>query len=175
MKKSALTVLASTALLLAHTSPGFADTYHPYHLYEEYYKQPAQEPPPEPQAPPRPDTRDAKQPQQPEQPITLTQPPEFLFPEELGFGVAVGSPYDLFYLANTYYLLKTGTWYRSASYRGPWAVLGLSRVPPVLRKHNVAKIRELRNREFAAYWKDKEKYKGRQFRPEEDHRLPMKK
>ena len=30
-------------------------------------------------------------------PIVISQPPDFLYPPELGFGVAVGVPYDMFY------------------------------------------------------------------------------
>lgn len=39
-------------------------------------------------------------------PIVISQPPDFLYPPELGFGVAVGVPYDMFYLSGGYYIYR---------------------------------------------------------------------
>ena len=36
-------------------------------------------------------------------PIVIAQPPDFLYPPELGFGVAVGVPYDMFSIDGVYY------------------------------------------------------------------------
>lgn len=172
MKYFACTALATLSLLLAYACSGFAanDVYYPYQSYDAYHKKHTSPEPPQnlPPAPALPETK-VKPPLRPEQPIKLTQAPEFLFPAVLGFGVAVGVPYDLFYLSDTdtFYLLKSGTWYRATSYRGPWITQGLSRVPPELRKHDLKKIREVRNREFALFWKNKDAYKGRYFRPED--------
>ena len=170
MKKVTCSALAGAMLLWSHALPACAnDMYYPFQTFEEYhrkYTSPEPAPSEPPAAQPQP-AKEAKPPLRPEQPIKLTQAPEFLFPPELGFGVAVGIPYDLFYLGESYYLLKTGTWYRAASYQGPWRFQGVSRVPPELRKHNIAKVREIRNREFAIFWKDRASYKGRYFRPEE--------
>ena len=175
MKKAYCTALTVGIIVLSQARTGRTDdSYLFYQHYEEYYKRAPEAPTEPPTAPPQPE-KQAKPPLRPEQPIKLTQAPEFLFPPELGFGVAVGVPYDLFYLGESYYLLKTGAWYRAASYRGPWRFQGLSRVPPELRKHSIAKIREIRNRDFAIFWKDRESYKGRYFRPEEGPAAPLKK
>ena len=169
MKKIACSALAGLLLLLSPPCTAFGDDfYHPYQTYEEYHrKYTSPQPPPEQPPPPPPQPEQQVKPPPREQPITLTRAPEFLFPPELGFGVAVGVPYDLFYLSDSYYLLKTGTWYRAASYRGPWKLQGLSRVPPLLRKHKIAKVREIRNREYTEFWKDRAGYQGRYFRPED--------
>ncbi|HBG05638.1 MAG: hypothetical protein A2075_18395 [Geobacteraceae bacterium GWC2_58_44] len=180
MKKIACTALASLMLLSTNAFTGLAqDTfyangiYYPYQTYDQYHRE-ITSPEPPPSQPPAPQPQPPKEvkPQRPEQPITLTQPPEFLFPAELGFGVAVGVPYDMFYLSDNFYFLKSGTWYRSASYRGPWMLQGFSRVPPELRKHKIARIRELRNREFADFWKNRDHYQGRYFRPDDEPGTP---
>lgn len=92
--------------------------------------------------------------------------PGFLFPKKLGFGVAVGVPYDMFYLSDSYYLLEGSTWSRSRSYRGPWETVPRAKLPPLLLKHDLATIRRLRNREFREYFEKGERYRGRHFRPE---------
>jgi hypothetical protein len=175
MKKIACITLACSALLLTDALSVLAgEPYYPYQSYDDYYKthsvepHPSQKPAPSPPAP----EGQVKPPPRAEQPITLTQPPEFLFPQELGFGVAVGVPYDMFYLSGGYYFLRSGSWYRSSSYRGPWTVLGLSQLPPEFRKHKLAKIREFRNREFNNFWKNKDHYQGRYFRPGSELKEP---
>lgn len=174
MKKVAGIALACLALLLTHALAVFAgDPYYPYQTYEEYYKKQS-EPPSELAPPPsQPSLEGEPKPPPRTEPITIATPPEFLFPPELGFGVAVGVPYDLFYLSGAYYFLRAGTWYRSSSYRGPWKVQGLSRLPPELRKHKLAQIHEYRAREFKSFWENKKNYKGRYFRP--DIEAPAKK
>ena len=174
MKKSASLSLAALALLLAGALSGHAANapYFPYDTIENYYKTqpeqpvPGQAPSQQPGEPPK------KAPPQAHQPVPVTQAPEFLFPAKLGFGVAVGVPYDMMYISNAYYYWQFGVWYRSFSYRGPWIALGLSQLPPELRKQKLARIRELRNSEFATYWKNKDHYKGRQFRPGQEIREP---
>jgi hypothetical protein len=148
-----------------------AGTYYPYQSYDDYYKTHSVNPPPEPSAPqppsqPLPEAKEVKPP--PDQPIMLVEPPTFLFPAALGYGVAVGVPYDMFYASKGFYFLKGGTWYRATSYRGPWTELPLLRVPPELRKHTLSKVHQVRNAEFAKYWKSKGRYQGKVFRPGEE-------
>jgi hypothetical protein len=164
MKKPAFVAFAALALLLVSAWSGQAATpYFPYDTIEDYFKtQPEQPPPPPPSQQPaeRPLAEPARK-----GPVAIAQPPEFLFPAKLGFGVAVGVPYDMMYISDDYYYWQGNVWYRSSSYRGPWAALGYSQLPAELRKHSIATIRELRNSEFSSYWKEKDKYKGRTFRP----------
>jgi hypothetical protein len=177
MKKTAAIAPASLMLLLLTALSGLAaDPYYPYQSYDDYYKAHSANPPPsKPPAPPPQPQEQLKPPPRPQQPITLTEPPEFLFPQKLGFGTAVGVPYDMFYLSDTYYFLQGGTWYRSSSYRGPWVMIGSSRLPPELRKYKLQEIHKLRNAEFAAFWKNRDHYQGRYFRPDGDAKEPHKK
>ena len=175
MKKSATITLPALALLLASAWSGHAAPYFPYDTIENYYKTQPEPPSPPPSQLPAERPLSAT-PRAGQLPVAITQVPEFLFPEKLGFGVAVGVPYDLMYISEAYYCWQGGMWYRSSSYRGPWTALGSSQLPPELRDNKLVKIRQLRNLEYAAYWKDRAGYKGRQFRPgtESQENLPSK-
>jgi hypothetical protein len=172
MKKLAVLLLSALVLLTAAPSRGANVPYFPYDTIDNYYKtqpeQPTVTPPPVPQ-PLEPVVKPAAR---PEQPAEITAPPEFLFPAKLGFGVAVGVPYDLAYVSGKYYYWKGGEWYRSSTYRGPWIAMGISQLPPELRKQTLSRIRQLRNSEFSSYWKDREKYQGKRFRPGEEVKEP---
>ena len=98
-------------------------------------------------------------------PIVISQPPDFIYPSELGFGVAVGVPYDMFYSSGSYYIYRGGGWYRTSSYGGSWLKIGQRQLPPELRKYNINKIHAFRDREYSAYSKDREHYKGKRFNP----------
>lgn len=164
-------------LLLASAGTALAnDVYYPYETYDEYYKAHSVNPPPIPGKPLPPEQPPSQLKPLPasDQPVKLTEPPEFLFPPQLGFGVAVGIPYDLFYHSKTYYTVRGGTWYSAPSYKGPWTIAGLTRVPPELRKQSLAKIRKIRNEEFAKYWNNKARYQGKVFRPADEMPPPLK-
>jgi hypothetical protein len=168
--------LTVAAWSTAKISTAFAaEPYYPYDTYEDYSKKHSPSPPPEaspkpPPPPPKPVVPPAKP--RPEEPVAISEPPTFLFPPELDFGVAVGVSYDMFYLSKTFYLLRRGSWYHSRQYDGPWVAMPANKVPPELRKQKLFRIHELRNQEFAVYWKDRAHYKGKVYRPDDEHRLP---
>ena len=91
---------------------------------------------------------------------------QFVYPDALGFYVAVGVPYDLFYLQNNYYLFRDGRWLRAPSSRGPWMVQRYRELPPGLRRYRLERIRDYRTREYALYNRDREHYRGRVYRSE---------
>jgi hypothetical protein len=177
MKKYLLLTLAALACGAPCRPAGAAAApYFPYDTINDYYKTPpapeaGQAPAPAP-APAPPAQRPALRPERPGQPPALGRAPEFLFPPQLGFGVAVGVPYDMVYLSKTFYLWYAGVWQRSASYRGPWTQLSAGQLPPELQKFRLAKIRALRNKEFRVYWKDRERYQGKRFVPNGGNDLP---
>jgi hypothetical protein len=173
MKKYLLLSLAAL-VCGAHCHPAgvAAAPYFPYDTINDYYKT---QPPPEAgraPAPASPVQRPAQRPERPGQPPAPERAPEFLFPPQLGFGVAVGVPYDMVYLSKTFYQWYAGVWQRSASYRGPWTQLSVGQLPPELQKFHLAKIRALRNKEFRVYWKDPERYQGKRFVPNGESDLP---
>lgn len=96
--------------------------------------------------------------------VTIEQDVDFVYPSELGFYVAVGVPYDLFYLRNNYYLCRDGRWFRADSSRGPWIPARYRDLPPGLRTHTLDRIRVYRNAEYTVYSRDRDHYRGRHFR-----------
>ena len=158
-------MLLAALLLLGSGSLGrVGATYYPYPMYEEYW---ADQPHPERggngEAPaPAPAAKGAPG---AKAPSAWQRVPGFLFPKELGYGVAIGVPYDMFYLSGSYYLLEGERWSRAPSHRGPWRPVPRTKLPQILLKHDLAEIRQLRNREFREYWEKGERYKGKHFRP----------
>ena len=102
----------------------------------------------------------------PPPPVVIEEPPEFVYPGELGFGVAIGLPYDMFYISGSYYLFRGNVWYRAPYYNGPWVVTRYKSLPPGLRRHKLARIHEFREREYRAFRGDREHYRGKYYRPD---------
>ncbi len=100
----------------------------------------------------------------------IQEPPEFVYPGQLGFYVAVGVPYDMFYIGTTYYLFRDNAWYRSPRYGGPWRAVPFRALPPGLRRHRFDRIRYYRDMEYRHYRHDRDRYRGRWFRPEREWR-----
>lgn len=98
-------------------------------------------------------------------PIIVEEPPLFLVPPTLGFQVAVGVPYDMFFIDGRYYLCKEKAWYVAPGYGGPWAVLKRDRLPPGLAKRRYAEVIALRDQEYGHYKRDRDHYKGRTYHP----------
>jgi hypothetical protein len=99
-------------------------------------------------------------------PIVIQQPPDFLYPPELGFGVAVGVPYDLIYLNGVYYVFRGGGWYRASYWGDSWIRVPGRGLPPELRRYRIGRIHEFRDREYRMYVRDRDHYRGQHFRPE---------
>lgn len=99
--------------------------------------------------------------------IEIEEPPLFIQPPELGFHVAVGIPYDLFYFNNVYYLCRNNVWYASPFYRGPWHVARYQALPHMLRRHSFARIKYYRDAGYRHYRAHRSPYWERhQFRPQ---------
>jgi hypothetical protein len=100
-------------------------------------------------------------------PVVVNERPMFLAPAELGFHVAVGVPYDMFFIGGTYYVCKDHHWYRGPSYNGPWQGVGPKHLPHGLVKKRYRDIIRARDVEYARYKKDKRHYKGKPYYPKE--------
>lgn len=75
----------------------------------------------------------------------------FIYPDELGFYVAIGVPYELCYIDRSYYLFRDGRWLRAHSRRGPWVAMGYRELPVGLRQHRIERIRDYRQHGFASH------------------------
>jgi hypothetical protein len=110
----------------------------------------------------------------PVQVVLPATPPQFVFVPELGYYVAVGTPYDIAYIGSDYFLYSNGFWYRTSYYGGPLVrVIGRRGLPPLLVRHNLREFRRFREVEFRRYDRDRDHYRGQLHRPElrrEEHR-----
>ena len=105
-----------------------------------------------------------REPVAPPQPVvSFEEDVQFVYPEPLGIYVAVGVPYDLFYVRNNYYLFRDGRWLRAPGSRGPWVVMERRDLPPGLRRHKIDRIRAYRDSEYDVYRRDRDHYRGRHF------------
>ena len=95
--------------------------------------------------------------------VSIDQDVNFVLPPALGFYVAVGVPYDLFYVGNSYYVYRDRAWLREYASRGPWMVVGRRDLPPGLRRHQIERIRAYRNAEYDIYRRDRDHYRGKHF------------
>jgi hypothetical protein len=103
--------------------------------------------------------------------IVLAGPPMFVFPPALGFYVAVGVPYDMFFVDMRYYLCMHGAWYVAPYYDGPWVVIRYRRLPRILRMHKYQQIVKIRDQEYRVYQGGPDHYRGKQYRPDR-HQVP---
>ena len=100
--------------------------------------------------------------------VAIEDDVDFVYPSQLGFYVAVGLPYDLFYVRNNYYLFRDGRWFRASGSRGPWVTARYRELPPGLRRHNIERIRAYRSDEYDIYRRDRDQYRGRHFMTRRD-------
>jgi len=85
------------------------------------------------------------------QPTAVVEPPIFVMPPELGFYVAVGVPYDLFFVNNVYYVCRGDIWYSSTYYNGPWRRIYYSEIPFVFSRYPFERIRYYRDHYYNHY------------------------
>ncbi|HET6418534.1 MAG TPA: hypothetical protein VFG19_00160 [Geobacteraceae bacterium] len=95
----------------------------------------------------------APQPVYVQPPVAIEEPPEFIAPPELGFYVAVGVPYDLFFAGGRYYLCRGNAWYASPNYNGPWVSARYKTLPWGLRKYPYERIRYFRDTGYR-HWRE---------------------
>lgn len=99
------------------------------------------------------------------EPLALDAPPDFIAPPELGFYVAVGIPYDLFFFNNLYYLHRDNCWYSSRYYNGPWTGTHYNHVPYALHRYPFERIHHYRDNYYGNYQRYGSWNGQRHFRP----------
>lgn len=101
--------------------------------------------------------------------VDFEEPPLFIEPPELGFHVAVGIPFNVFYVGANYYLCKGNVWYSGPSYRGPWVVTRYRALPWKLRKHSFERVRYYRDAGYRHYREGRDPYwRAHNFRPNKE-------
>lgn len=98
-------------------------------------------------------------------PVVIDRPPVFLRPPALGFYVAAGVGYDMFYLGNRYYLNSGSAWYASQYYNGPWVTINYNTIPYEIRRHPIKQVHYYRDVHYRKYNNKKARYQYRHFQP----------
>ena len=80
--------------------------------------------------------------------LVIDTRPSFIVLPGYGFSVSVGTPYDMIYYDNLYYIYNNKSWYSSPACRGPWVIIQEDNIPDIIRKHNIDDIRKARDLEL---------------------------
>ena len=84
-------------------------------------------------------------------PVVVYSPPTMVMLPEPQMYVAVGVPYDIYFLSGRYYYFHGGHWFWGTGYGGPWTYVAFDGLPPGLRKYKVKQLHEFREREYKVY------------------------
>jgi hypothetical protein len=98
--------------------------------------------------------------------VVYSPPPMVLLPEPQMY-VAVGVPYDIYFISGRYYYLHADHWFWGPGYGGPWTYVAVERLPPGLRKFKVKQLHEFRDREYRVYKAEGPRFRGTYFVAEE--------
>ena len=84
-------------------------------------------------------------------PVVVYNPPTMVLMPEPQMYVAVGVPYDIYFVSGRYYYLHGGHWFFGPGYNGPWTYVAFNTLPPGLRRYKVKQLHEFREREYRVY------------------------
>jgi hypothetical protein len=84
-------------------------------------------------------------------PVVVYSPPTMVLMPEPQMYVAVGVPYDIFFVSGRYYYFDDGDWFWGPGYGGPWTYVKVEKLPKALRKYRMRELREFREREYRVY------------------------
>lgn len=102
-------------------------------------------------------------------PVVVYAPPTMVLMPEPQTYVAVGVPYDIYFVSGRYYYLHKGNWFWGPRYEGPWTYVAVEKLPPGLRTYKVKQLREFRDREYKVYKVQGPAFHGTYFVAEEEH------
>jgi hypothetical protein len=100
-------------------------------------------------------------------PVVVKTRPTMVYLAEPAAYVAVGIPYDIYFVTGRYYYLHGNDWFWAQGYNGPWVYVSYNSLPPGLRKYRVERLHEFRERESKAYASQGPAFKGKSFAAEE--------
>jgi hypothetical protein len=84
-------------------------------------------------------------------PVVVYSPPTMVLMPEPQMYVAVGVPYDIFFVSGRYYYFDEGDWFWAPGYGGPWTYVKVDKLPKALRKYKMKELRQFREREYRVY------------------------
>ena len=84
-------------------------------------------------------------------PIIVHSAPRMVYLAQPAVYVAVGVPYDLYFVGGRYYYARGDNWFWSPRHGGPWNRVVYRSLPPGLQRFQVARLREFRDREYYAF------------------------
>ena len=99
-------------------------------------------------------------------PVIVETRPTMLYLAEPGMFVAVGVPYDIYFISGRYYYIHGDNWFWATGYGGPWVHMPRKSLPPGLQKYKVVQLRDFREREYRVYKTQGPKFKGQKFAAE---------
>jgi len=105
----------------------------------------------------------------PPPPVVVQAAPPMVFLSDPGVYVAVGVPYDIYFVNSRYYYFNGGNWFWGPGYGGPWTYAVYQSLPPGLQRYKVHRLHEFREREYEVYKDQGPRFKGRYFYAEDDH------
>jgi hypothetical protein len=96
-------------------------------------------------------------------PVVVQTRPTMVYLAEPGMFVAVGVPYDIFFISGRYYYFHGDNWFWASGYSGPWVHVVRKGLPPGLQKYRIVQLRDFREREYKVYKVQGSKFKGQKF------------
>jgi len=104
----------------------------------------------------------------PPPPVVVQAAPTMVYLTDPGLYVAVGVPYDIYFVSGRYYYFNDGNWFWGPGYGGPWTYVVYQGLPPGLQRYKVHRLHEFREREYAVYKVQGHGFKGKYFYAEDD-------
>jgi len=101
-------------------------------------------------------------------PVIVQQRPTMVYLAEPAAYVAVGIPFDVFFVSGHYYYRHDRDWFWGPGYNGPWVVVASKSLPPGLQKYKIERLHEFREREYRVYKVQGPEFKGKHFEADED-------
>ena len=95
--------------------------------------------------------------------VIVHERPTMVYLPEPGMYVAIGVPYDIFFVSGRYYYFHGDNWFWAGGYGGPWVHVVSRSLPPGLQKYKVVQLRDFREREYRVYKTQGPKFAGKHF------------
>jgi hypothetical protein len=106
-----------------------------------------------------------------EAPVTFAEPPT-LVAVDGGVWVVQDSDYPVYYVDDSYWVFRDGTWYRSRSYEGGWVTVEVTAIPTVIVNRHHAEYVHYRGAAAAHTRPAPRRDEGERARAEDSHDRP---